>query len=245
MLPQNMLGLDPGFYVEVRVIDTGSGIPAEYIDQVFDPYFTTQEEKTGLGLAVCYSIIQQHGGHIDLESVPGEGTTVTFTLPALGPDPGPEAEVGQLTGEGENGLRERAEPPETGRRILLMDDEEMLRIFTRKMLNKLGYAVETAANGEEVLERYREALDSGEHFDVVILDLSISGGMGGKETMKLLQELDPDVAGIVTSGYFTDPVMSEYAKYGFRARLNKPFFVEEMQEALAIALSAAESPRKD
>ena len=220
---ENDLYLERGPYVCIEFTDMGPGIPGAYLPKIFDPYFTTKEmgsqKGTGLGLAICYSIIRKHKGYIRVESKVGEGTTFSILLPAHKKD-------STLVNEIEEPL-----PPKKGK-VLLMDDEEMIREITAEILGALGYEAEFARDGEEAIEIYSKAQDSGRPFDVVILDLTIPGGMGGKEAIRKLQEIDPKIKGIVSSGYSNDPVMSEFRHYGFSGIITKPFKIEELDEIL-------------
>lgn len=214
------LHLAKGNYVEIGVRDSGIGIPAQYLTKIFDPYFTTKERGSGLGLATCYSIIRNHDGTIRVTSEVGKGSTFSIYLPAAG-------------AEAENA----GTPMVTARdvrkgRILVMDDEEMLRNIAREMIQVLGHEVEFAMNGVEAIEKYREALASGKRFDIVILDLTIRGGMGGEETFRKLISLDPEVKAIVSSGYAESSVLSQYQTSGFRACLAKPYGMEALRNTL-------------
>ncbi len=213
--------LHDGKYVKVSIKDGGIGIPEQHLSKIFDPYFTTKHRGSGLGLATSYSIIKNHGGLITVESELGVGTTFHVFLPAcpkaISPNRRePDSHVG---GEG---------------KILLMDDEEPIRNLAAEMLSLLGYEVVLAKDGEEALDLYIAAKESAKPFNVVILDLTVPGGMGGRETIRRLQELDPGVKAIVSSGYSNDPVMAEYEKHGFRGVVVKPFGVKEVSEALKL-----------
>jgi PAS domain S-box-containing protein len=223
LVPPGEGPLRPGRYVQVRVADTGPGIEPAHLARIFEPYFTTKATGTGLGLATSYSIIHRHGGHIDVRSTPGSGTVFTFLLPAVSPKgPQPEAEPAPLrTGQGT---------------VLLMDDEEIIRQLGSEALASLGYGCVCVVSGDDALREYRAAREAGEPFAAVILDLTIPGGKGGKETIRLLRELDAGVRGIVSSGYSNDPVMANYRDYGFSAVLAKPFRVEDLGAALRRAL---------
>ena len=217
------LPLGDGPYVCISVEDAGLGIDADVLPRIFEPYFTTKQDGTGLGLATSYSIIQRHGGLIQADSQPGEGTTVRIYLPAA-----PDAQPG-------------AAPPEQDivpghGRILLMDDETDIREVAGQLLRKMGYQVETAADGRDALERFQRALLSPAPFDAVILDQTIPGGLGGEQTMAAMRELDPEVKGVVASGYATAAVMADFARYGFRASLAKPYRAEELSHVLARVL---------
>ncbi len=212
--------LEAGKYVLVTIADRGTGIPKEHLAKVFDPYFTTKQRGSGLGLAVTYSIINKHGGHITLESALGKGTTFRIYLPATKKKPIP--------------ARTEAESIMTGQgRVLVMDDEEAIRRTMRDILVRLGYEVTFAQDGAEAIELYRNALGQrGTPFDAVIMDLTIAGGMGGKDAVKKLIEIDPNVKAIVSSGYSKDPVMAEYRQFGFSGVIAKPFRIKDLSEAV-------------
>lgn len=211
--------LAPGRYVRVSVKDQGVGIPPADLAKVFDPYFTTKRSGNGLGLTTAYSIIKKHEGYIYAESEPGKGTTFTFLVPACGPQPlvaHPEDEK-PLQGKG---------------RVLLMDDEEEIRELAGEMLKSIGYDVELAKDGSEAIETYKHATAAGCPFDVLIMDLTIPGSMGGKEAVKILKEFDPQVKAIVSSGYANDPVMADYQKFGFTEVIAKPYKIAELSKVL-------------
>ncbi len=215
----NRYTVNPGEYIKLSIRDQGVGIQPEYLKRVFDPYFTTKQKGSGLGLAVAYSIIAKHDGHLTVESKAGEGTTFTILLP-VSQSPrmaSTEENNGLLLGSG---------------RILVMDDEKFIRDLAAVMLKNLGYHVTLAESGETALEIYRNALKSGKVFDAVVLDLTVPGGMGGKETVQKLISLDPNITAIVSSGYSSDPVMADYSKYGFCAAVKKPYQIEDMSRVL-------------
>ena len=213
------LPLEPGNYVKISIRDEGTGISREYLPKIFDPYFTTKHRGNGLGLAVVHSIVAKHGGLITVESELGSGTTFHIYL---------EASDREIAEE-----RHPQRQLPTGRgRILLMDDEEIVGEVVGEMLGQLGYRVVLARNGEQALERYRESLSSRELFDAVILDLTIPGGMGGKETVVRLREMDPDVRAVVSSGYSNDPIMGDFGKYGFSGVISKPYRLQELARVL-------------
>jgi CheY-like chemotaxis protein len=225
------LPLDDGRYVKVSVADRGTGISKEHLSKIFDPYFSTKHKGSGLGLAISYSIVKSHDGYLGAASELGEGTTFEIYLPASEVSVRPEEKKEQklLAGEG---------------RVLLMDDEEQLRKSAGRILNKLGYEVEFAGHGEEAIEIYQKAQASGKPFDAVILDLTVPGGMGGKETIKKLIELDPEVKAVVSSGYSNDPVMAEFKEYGFQGVLVKPYKIEELGELLHKLIGEKGGPEK-
>jgi PAS domain S-box-containing protein len=210
---------EEGKYVVISVQDNGTGISEECLSKIFDPYFTTKAKGSGLGLATCYSIIKNHGGVIHVSSKVGKGTTFYVYLPAI------EAK------------KDAPQPPQLSlfvrkAKILLMDDEELIRNIAGEMIDVLGHKVELAEHGEEVIEKYNAAMESGNPFDVVILDLTIRGGMGGRETIERLLAVNPRIRAIVSSGYSDDAVVSDYRNYGFSARLTKPYKLQELSDTL-------------
>jgi PAS domain S-box-containing protein len=216
---ENSLPLQDGKYVKVSIKDRGIGIPEQHLSKIFDPYFTTKHRGSGLGLATSYSIIKNHDGLITVESELGVGTTFDVFLPASPKAISPNKhEPDRLVG-GEG-------------KILFMDDEEPIRNLAAEMLSLLGYEVVLAKDGDEALNLYLAAKESAKPFSAVIMDLTVPGGMGGKETIRRLQELDPAVKAIVSSGYSNDPVMAEYEKHGFGGVVVKPFGIKEVSEAL-------------
>ncbi len=215
--------LREGRYVKISISDQGSGIPEDIVQKIFDPYFTTKKmgikKGTGLGLALCYVIIKNHEGFITVDSKVGEGTTFTFYLPAS---------VGEERAE-----REQEHRIISGKgKVLIMDDEEIIEKIASIMFRRMGYEITFAKDGSETIKLYERAMESGQKFDIVILDLTIPGEEGGKETIKRLLEIDPHVKAIVSSGYCEDPVMSNYRRYGFKDVLPKPYEVEELSEVV-------------
>jgi len=211
--------LKPGNYVMLSIEDRGIGIPPGNLPKIFDPYFTTKEKGSGLGLAVSYSIIKSHGGSIQVESIPGRGTTVILYLPA------------SETAADEPPYEEEQYVPGSGR-ILFMDDEEMIRHVAGEILGSLGYDVDFARDGAESIEHYRKAREEGRPFDAVVMDLTVSGGMGGKDAIAKLLEYDPGIKAIVSSGYSNDPVMARYRDYGFKDIIVKPYTSTELSRKL-------------
>jgi len=225
--PGSGLPLAEGDYVRLTIADEGVGIPPENLDRIFDPYFTTKHKGSGLGLAVCYAIVRKHEGHMAVQSEPGAGATFTVYLPATtGPagEAAPSAPADLVRGEG---------------RVLLMDDEEPILAVGREILIQLGYQVETAISGAEVVEKFRAACESAEPFDAVLMDLTVRGGMGGREAMEKLLEIDPGVRALVSSGYSNDPVMTNFAAHGFAGVVPKPYDVVQMSQALRDAVGGA------
>jgi len=217
------LPLQEGRYLNITISDQGHGIPRKLFPKIFDPYFTTKQKGSGLGLAVVYSIIKNHSGYINVESELGAGTTFTIYLPAS-PQHMQKKKVSAdkiFTGKG---------------RILVMDDNKMVRDVLRDILKYLGYKVDFSKDGAEAIEMYRKALETEQPFDVVILDLTVPGGMGGKETLQELLTIDPEVKAIVSSGYSNDPVMAHYKEYGFIDVMTKPYKSTEIGMKLHIIL---------
>ncbi len=213
--------LAPGRYVRFSITDSGVGIPERVIPKIFDPYFTTKQHGSGMGLATSLSVIRSHGGHITVESRMGIGTTFEIYLPAIedaSASPPPH----------------REHPHPMGKiRVLIMDDEDAIRSLATRILSQKNCLVTTTSNGEETLSAYEAAQSSGQPFDVVILDLTIRGGMGGKDTIQRLREIDPSVKAIVSSGYSNDPVMSNYRRYGFRGIVPKPYQADDLIRAVS------------
>ena len=221
--------LAPGNYVKLTIADCGTGIPKEHLGKVFDPYFTTKQRGSGLGLAVTYSIIKKHNGHIAVESTLGKGTSFYLYLPAT------DKQIQPVRAEADTIV------PGTGR-VLVMDDEETIRTTMRDILVRLGYEVTITQDGVEAIELYRNTMGRrGTRFDVVIMDLTIPGGMGGKEAIQKLLEIDPDVKAIVSSGYSKDPVMAEFRYYGFRGVVAKPFRIKDLSEVVHAVITGQAS----
>jgi PAS domain S-box-containing protein len=219
------LGLRAGRWVRISVHDEGVGIPEEYMAKIFDPYFTTKPKGTGLGLATAYSIVKGHGGIIGVDSKPGEGSTFSVCLPASEKSL-PAASL----------LAAHAPPGRS--RVLILDDEEAICMIVNCALSDLGYEVTETYDGEQAIEAYREALNAGRRFDVVISDLTIPGGTGGQETIRRLREIDPEVCAIVSSGYANDPVMSNFEEYGFSGMIAKPYEIDALGRKVAEVLNA-------
>lgn len=215
--------LPPGQYVKLQFKDQGCGIQKEHLSKIFDPYFTSKQSGSGLGLAISYSIIKNHDGLIQVHSEPGTGTTFSIYLPAAS-----QVKDTQATASED----ERA--PSTIRgRVLIMDDEELVREMSMEILNYLGCESVAAADGHETIKLYMQAQENNTPFDILIMDLTIPGSMGGVETLKRLLVLDPEAKALVSSGYGNDPVMANYREYGFCGVVPKPFMVEELNEVLS------------
>jgi PAS domain S-box-containing protein len=211
------LPVKAGRYIRITIKDQGGGIAKDHLLKLFDPYFTTKEDGSGLGLATTYSIIQKHSGHITVESQQGVGTTFHVYLPASDKIVAEKEEVKLIKGQG---------------RILVMDDEEIIRNITGESLTVLGYEVEFAKDGAEAIQMAKETKEAEKPFDAVILDLTIPGKMGGKEAIKKLLEIDPELKAIVFSGYSNDPVLANFKEYGFKGMMSKPFELRTLGKVL-------------
>ena len=211
--------LKAGRYVRIAVRDEGAGIPEEIQKKIFDPYFTTKPKGSGLGLATSYSIVRNHDGLIALESGPGEGARFVIYLPASEAEFVPEAPSSV------------PRPVRRGK-ILIMDDEEAICELVSFTLKPLGFRVVEAYDAPTTLHLYEEALLASEPFDMVIMDLTIPGGMGGKEAVKRLRQIDPNARAIVSSGYAMDPIMSRYRDYGFCGVIAKPYDVNQLEQVI-------------
>ena len=211
--------LESGRYVRIEVVDTGSGIPDSQLDSIFDPFFTTKQGSSGLGLATAFSIVRSHGGAIVVHSESDEGSRFTVYIPASA-EAGSKAEV-------------RTEDSVHGHgRLLIMDDDEAVRSAAAELLETIGYEVDTAADGAEAIALYTRAMEKNHPFDAVVLDLTVPEGVGGRETMARLLEIDPEVKAIVSSGYSTDPVMANYREHGFSGVAVKPYRLADLARTL-------------
>ena len=197
-----------GPHVCVRVEDSGVGMSEAEIEKIFDPYYTTREGSSGLGLASAYSIIRSHGGFIEVKSRPGQGSAFSVYLPACKAVDEKKAAPGNTPGT---------------RRVLVMDDEEIIREAASEIIGHIGYEAVAVEDGARAIEAFRAARNAGKPFDLVIMDLTIPAGMGGKEAVRHLLEIDPGARVVVSSGYSNDPVMSEFSKYGFSGVIAKPY----------------------
>jgi signal transduction histidine kinase/ActR/RegA family two-component response regulator len=215
LLKGQVVTLEPGRYIRLSITDSGIGIPKDHLNKIFTPYFTTKQRGSGLGLATSYSIINKHGGVIIVESEIGRGTTFNIYLPASGKEI-PEKEkksMTTITGSG---------------KILVMDDEEFIRNTAGEMLATVGYTVGYADDGAQAIDLYIRARESGEPYDLIIMDLTIPGGMGGVEAIQKLLEIAPDAKAIVSSGYANGPIMADFKEYGFKGVIAKPYRTDEL-----------------
>ena len=215
--------LQEGRYVKIAVHDHGCGIPQDVLPKIFDPYFTTKETGSGLGLAAAYAIVTKHDGCMTVASTVKTGTTVFIYLPASQHD-----------------LPFSRAIPDTplvgNARILVMDDEEIIRDLLCETLTSWEYEVVCACDGVEAIALYQDALASGQPFRVVILDMTVPGAMGGKEAMAYLRAIDPHVKALISSGYANDPVMANFAEYGFSGVVTKPYTLQRLQDVLLSVL---------
>ncbi|MBN2071669.1 MAG: response regulator [Candidatus Krumholzibacteriota bacterium] len=212
--------LEIGEYVKIEIEDEGEGISGENLGSILDPYYTTRESGSGLGLPMAYSVVKRHGGILEIMSEPGKGTVVTFYLPVSEKRLEPVSDVDNvLAGKGPA-------------RILIMEDDDLVSMLVVKMAGKRGFKTEVVKDGAEAIKRYREALENGMRWDMVIMDLTIPGGMGGRETIGHILEMDPAAKVVVSSGYSNDDVLAKYSKYGFVGRLAKPFTFDDFNRVI-------------
>jgi nitrogen-specific signal transduction histidine kinase/ActR/RegA family two-component response regulator len=218
------LPLKEGKYVKIVIKDSGEGIAQENLQKIFDPFYSTKvrvdRKSMGLGLTTSYSIIRRHNGYINVLSQIGVGSTFEIFLPAseklfIDTD---DNKAPIVSGHG---------------KILLMDDDKQIRTVAKKLLTRLGYNIEVVESGELVIERYLASKKNNQFYDVIILDLTVRGGLGGLETLKKLKQLDPEIKVIVTSGYSNDPVLSNFQNYGFIGKIEKPFVIETMSRVIS------------
>jgi PAS domain S-box-containing protein len=216
----NSFRLLSGDFVKIDIRDSGTGISAKYIKNIFDPYFSTKQKGSGLGLAICQSIINKHSGDIIVESSPGAGTTFSIYLPASNQE------------QPSRKTRNRDVKFSIQSKILIMDDDEMVRDIAQAMLTYLGAEVLLSADGAEAIQLYKEAMNSPSPVQLVIMDLTIPGGMGGKDAVKEIHKLNPEAKVVVSSGYSNDPIVANFRDYGFCASIVKPFQIEDLVRAL-------------
>jgi len=218
------LPLQEGRYILVTISDQGEGIPEEALPRIFDPYFTTKDRGKGLGLSTVYSIVHNHDGHITVSTKPGFGTTFFIYLPATN--------CSEKLHPREEIAADPLESPTVKGKVLVMDDEENIREVVAEMLRFIGYEVTLSRDGEEAVSLYMHALESNQPFAAVLMDLTIPGGMGGGEAIRILRKIDPEVKGIVSSGYSNDPILSEYSAFGFQGIITKPYKLGELRDVL-------------
>jgi PAS domain S-box-containing protein len=210
-------------YIRITVRDEGAGIEPRNLDRIFEPYFSTKQRNSGLGLATALSIVTRHGGHISAESTPGQGTTFTLHLPAIGPNPVPESPAAQAPA---------SFPVNGSARILLMDDDEAILHVLARWLKDMGHTVETAFDGQQALTLFARSKRDGEPFDALILDLTLPGGIGGDEVLRRIRRTDPETKAILSSGYSDGPIVTHYAAHGFKGVLLKPYTQAELKNKL-------------
>jgi len=220
---QDPLPLPAGPYVKVSIADQGIGMSKEVLSKIFNPYYTTKPSGHGLGLSITHSIIQKHSGHISAQSEQGIGTLFEFYLPASSVPVQEKTEVKVPLSPGSG-------------RILLMDDEKLIHSTVSMMLEMLGYEVESVYDGQAALQAYEVAMDQNNAYDLVIMDLTIPGAMGGKEAVGKLKSLDPQACVVVSSGYANDTIMANYDQYGFVGAINKPVVMDELAAIIKKAL---------
>jgi signal transduction histidine kinase/CheY-like chemotaxis protein len=220
--------LAAGRYLKLCVTDSGVGIKPELLPHIFDPYFTTKAQGSGLGLATVYSIVKKHLGRIEVESQPGQGTTFRIWLPAAHGTPAAAVHPSEL-------------PMQLSGRVLVMDDEEAIRRSAMALLQHVGLEASAVSDGAEALREYSAAQAAGRPFDLVILDLTVPGGMGGQETIEKLRQINPRVRAIVSSGYSRDPVLAQYRAHGFLGMVPKPYDLTELMKVIHAVMQGRET----
>jgi signal transduction histidine kinase/CheY-like chemotaxis protein len=220
------LRVNAGPYVRLSIADEGAGITSSDLPKIFDPYFSTKPAGTGLGLATSRSIVKNHDGYIAVDTGVGRGTVVHIAFPAM------------PSHEGLDDVRLGPVPTAASGRILVLDDEEPIRKLTAQMLIALGYKVEAVARGSDAIESYKKARIEGRPFDLLLLDLTMPGDVGGRDVLRELLTFDPDVKAIVISGYADGDVLANYRQYGFKGVIAKPFTMKELSAAVLEATSA-------
>jgi PAS domain S-box-containing protein len=223
----NIFGLSPGTFTRIIFSDQGCGISENDLKKIFDPYFTTKPAGNGLGLASVQSIIKKHGGHIGATSETGSGTTFTIHLPSVG-ETHTQYHIESVAQEVNK---------HSGGTILVMDDDSLIRDMTNAMLSHLGYTVTTCEDGNEAIRLYKVASEAGRPFTAVILDLTVPGGMGGKEASEQILAIDPKACLVVSSGYSNDPIVSDFSSYGFSGAVAKPYKLDQLGQQLHLVLS--------
>jgi len=226
---QGSAQLTPGSYVRMDVADTGAGMDQELQGKIFDPYFTTKPGGTGLGLSSVYSIVKRHAGGVQVASERGVGTTFSLHLPAAArASAAPPADVVEITllpaGQG---------------KVLVMDDEELIRDLASRVLESLGYEAVACADGETAVALFRAAREQAAPFRAALLDLTIPGGMGGKDAAAQMRQIDIEAILIVSTGYSNDPVVADYRAYGFAGAVAKPYAIDTLADELTRLLRGA------
>lgn len=220
--PDDNLSLDDGEYVCITVRDHGIGIPEEYLPKIFDPYFTTKPRVSGLGLSTANSIVKKHNGHITVESTVGEGSQFHIYLPT-------QELVQEIpVTEGMEGEKKKV----SSGRILVVDDEPSVRKVLSRMIEHIGHRYTTVSDGEEAIKAYRKAIDENDRYDAIIMDLTMPGGMGGREAIGKILEVDPKARAIASSGNTDDTAFTDYRTYGFKGVIPKPYELKQLEIAL-------------
>lgn len=217
--------LKEGKYIRISIEDQGHGIAEEHLPKIFDPYFTTKAQASGLGITTAWSIIKKHGGYLTAESQKGVGTMFDIYLPASKQRVIKKKSIRQQAAE------------TIKAKVLVMDDEELVRKVAGNLLEHLGHEVKLAKDGREAITLYKRAKKTKRPFDVLILDLTVPGAMGGKIALEKLLKFDPDVKAIVSTGYSTDPMLAYYKDFGFKGFVIKPYKIDQLGETLRKVLS--------
>jgi two-component system cell cycle sensor histidine kinase/response regulator CckA len=215
---KTLIPLNPGIYVKVEIRENNVLMPGEQLENMFNPCFSIDNRTDGLDMAAAYSIVKSHGGTIIAKSGKDDGTVFFIYLPALKEVKPPD----------KSSMQQKS----SGKKVLVMDDHELVRIIAGKILNHIGFEVEFARHGEEAVTMYREALEKGNPFHLVILDLTINFGLGAKDTIQKLLEIDPHVKAVVSSGYSNDPIIHNYHVYGFCGVITKPYEIEDFNRVV-------------
>ncbi|HOT20323.1 MAG TPA: ATP-binding protein, partial [Spirochaetota bacterium] len=209
----------PGDYIAITIKDEGIGIPEENLSKIFDPFFTTKEHGSGLGLATSYSIIKRHGGYIEVTSDVGKGSEFIIYLHATHETNEEKKEGSAIINSYEG-------------KILLMDDDFTIYEVVSHMLDMYGFTVDWVESGEKAIAQYKKSLDEKRPYDIIIMDLTVPGAMGGAQATKEILRINPDAKVIVSSGYSNDPIMSHYKEYGFKGVIAKPYRIEEIMNVI-------------
>ena len=221
-------------YTKVNIVDHGGGIPEEHLDHIFDPYFSTRQVGHGMGLAICHSIINKHDGGIAVQSEVDKGTVISIYLPAS---------TLAVAGDGRERVRvvsgDDSIQAERKATIMVMDDESMVREVTRELLEQFGHTVLLVENGYQAIEKYEKGMHNGQTIDLIIMDLTIPGSMGGEDAVKEILRINPEAKVIVASGYSCDPIMEHCRQYGFLASITKPFQLAELDKVVHESLTSA------